>query len=116
MSTKEINEAQRLLDQQIADYRAESPEDWADIDRAQAALNRLIEQRRALPLDLADLCRRIHRANELHPEGPSLAALGEEFGEVCRALEESPERLAEELLDVAVVALRWHMQEVGRCR
>lgn len=57
---------------------------------------------------------RIHRAAELHPEGPSLEALVEEVGEVARAMQDSPERLAEELLDVAVVALRWHMQEVGR--
>lgn len=53
-------------------------------------------------------------AAELHPERPSLAALVEEVGEVARAMQDSPERLAEELLDVAVVALRWHMQEVRR--
>jgi hypothetical protein len=70
--------------------------------------------REPLRLNIADLCSRIHRAAELHPEGPSLAALVEEVGEVARAMQDDPARLAEELLDVAVVALRWHMQEVVR--
>lgn len=64
-------------------------------------------------LDIKALCDRIQRAAEIHPEGPSLAALVEEVGEVARAMQDSPDRMGEELLDVAVVALRWHM-EVGR--
>lgn len=42
-------------------------------------------------------------------DGEKVAVLGEEFGEVCRALleAEGPERLRAELIQVAAVAVAW---------
>lgn len=49
------------------------------------------------------------RARVKHPNGPEgMRSLASEVGEVATAeLRETPERVREELLDVAVVALRW---------
>jgi NTP pyrophosphatase (non-canonical NTP hydrolase) len=42
------------------------------------------------------------------PDYPGwLSTLGEEFGEVCRAIQEDQGRLRAELIDVAAVALMW---------
>jgi NTP pyrophosphatase (non-canonical NTP hydrolase) len=42
------------------------------------------------------------------PDYPGwLATLGEEYGEVCRALQEDQDRLRAELIDLAAVALMW---------
>jgi len=55
----------------------------------------------------------IDRARKLHPEGCNLTSLFEEVGEVARAVRrESPDRVRDELLDVAVVAMRLWMGEV----
>lgn len=57
--------------------------------------------------DLAVLGAAILRGRALHPEGPSLAALVSEVGEVATAmLRETPGRVVDECLDVAVVAMR----------
>ena len=39
--------------------------------------------------------------------------MGEEFGEVCSALQDEPGRVGEELLQVAAVAMRMYLREVG---
>jgi NTP pyrophosphatase (non-canonical NTP hydrolase) len=64
--------------------------------------------------ELAPLAEAIGRARAKHPKGPSpLRSLIEEVGEVASAMRrESPERVREELLDVAVVAVRLHAGEV----
>jgi hypothetical protein len=55
----------------------------------------------------------IDRARSLHPEGCNITSLFEEVGEVARALRrETHERVREELLDVAVVAMRLWMNEI----
>lgn len=53
--------------------------------------------------------RKLHLADDLDcPNYMRLAALGEEFGEVCRALHDGePEQLALELTQLAGVALAW---------
>lgn len=62
---------------------------------------------------LAPLLRALKAAREKHPGGPDgLRSLMEEVGEVANAIRrETPERVREELLDVAVVALRWYLGE-----
>lgn len=68
------------------------------------------ESRRRVPnIPLASA---LQRARQLHPEGASMNALVEEVGEVARARRrETHERVREELLDVAVVALRLYLGE-----
>lgn len=58
---------------------------------------------------VAALTAAISRAERLHPDGPDgMRALAEEVGEVASAIRrETPERVREELLDVAVIAIRW---------
>jgi hypothetical protein len=60
---------------------------------------------------LVALAAGIATARRKHPEGPDgMRCLAEEVGEVASALRrETPARVREELLDVAVVAIRWHM-------
>ena len=58
-------------------------------------------------------------AEEQAGDGVMLAVLGEEFGEVCRAMNDlwpnSPDKgqLLEELIQVAAVAIRWSERLVG---
>ncbi len=52
------------------------------------------------------------RQKELHgpnpiPTGKELQILVEEVGEVARAMQENPDRMYEELIQVAAVAIRW---------
>lgn len=75
-------------------------------------LARFLEQHPALEGYLTDLSWAIERARALHPEGASELALLEECGEVARAhRRETPARVREELLDVAVVAMRLYIGE-----
>jgi len=56
---------------------------------------------------LACLSHGVAIARGKHPKGPSLRSLMEEIGEVASAVRrESPDRVRDELLDVAVVAIR----------
>lgn len=41
------------------------------------------------------------------PDLDKLAAVGEEYGEVCRALQDEPDRLKDELFDLATAAVLW---------
>lgn len=75
-------------------------------------LARFLEANPELQPVLVDLAWAIERARALHPEGASELALLEECGEVARAhRRETPERVREELLDVAVVAMRLYIGE-----
>jgi NTP pyrophosphatase (non-canonical NTP hydrolase) len=57
---------------------------------------------------LKKLVHEIDRAKKIHPK-PTMMALVEEVGEVAKAAqEEGPDRLCEELLQVACVAIRLH--------
>jgi len=62
---------------------------------------------------LAKLTAAILRARANHPGGPDgIRSLAEEVGEVVNAMRrETPDRVREELLDVAVVAIRLYMGE-----
>lgn len=56
----------------------------------------------------ARLKERIAYAEEVHPEGPTILALMSEIGELsdCLVDDESPQRIIEEAIDVATVAMR----------
>ncbi len=57
---------------------------------------------------------RLAIGREKHPKGSALHHLVEEVGEVCRAMRrETPERVKDELLDVAVVAFRMYLGETA---
>ena len=63
---------------------------------------------------LSALSDALRAARAKHPSGANLAALVEEVGEVARAMRrESTERVREELMDVATVALRLWLGEVA---
>lgn len=75
-------------------------------------LARFIEKHPKSIEPLLDLAWALDRARGLHPEGASELALLEECGEVARAhRRETPDRVREELLDVAVVAMRLYLGE-----
>lgn len=78
-------------------------------ERAKAAERERDMLRSAAPAWVDTLAAAIARAERIHPDGPDgMRALSEEVGEVASALRrETPERVCEELLDVAVVAIRW---------
>ncbi len=72
----------------------------------QARCTQLKQETRDLPL-LGALTDRIATARMKHPKGPNLRSLMEEVGEVASAMRrETPERVRDELLDVATVAMR----------
>ncbi len=76
-------------------------------------LAKVLEHEPELMAALLDLVWGIDKARKTHPEGCSYFALGEETGEVGRALaREDPERLSDELLDVAIVAIRMRLGEI----
>lgn len=65
---------------------------------------------------LAPLGASILRARGLHPRGvDGIRSLAEEVGEVANAMRrETPERVREELIDVATVAMRWAIGDVAQ--
>lgn len=64
------------------------------------------------PDELAALRTALAKAREKHPEGSDLIAIASELGELANAIRnESPERVAQEAIDLAVTALRFAMGE-----
>ena len=49
-------------------------------------------------------------------DGVMLAVLVEEVGEVARALQDDPQQIQSELVQVAAVAIRWHTMIEARYR
>ena len=71
-----------------------------------------VERDRIPAPELAAITLRLAHARAKHPDGASFDALVEEVGEVARArLERQPDQEREELLDVAVVAMRLYLGE-----
>lgn len=72
-----------------------------------------LERRFILLQRLAPLATAIDVARAKHPGGPDgMRSLAEELGEVASAIRrESPERVREELLDLATVAMRLYLRE-----
>ncbi len=83
----------------------------ANLTSTQSRCTELLLANRAIP-DIAPLLEALTVGRAKHPEGANLTALAEEVGEVARAMRrETPERVREELLDVAVVAMRLYLGE-----
>jgi hypothetical protein len=80
---------------------------------AMVRLSRFIEAHPEIKAPLLDLAWAIDNARAKHPRGPDgIRSLAEEVGEVANAMRrETPDRVREELLDVAVVAMRLFMGE-----
>lgn len=76
-------------------------------------LARVLESEPELMALMLDVAWAIDKARAKHPEGASYFALGQEVGEVGRAMErEDPKRLQDELVDVAVVVMRMLLGEL----
>jgi len=85
----------------------------ANLTATQKRCTELLEELRNLR-ELKPLADRLHHARTKHPEGVWKHSLWEEFGEVGRALNrENQERVADELLDLATVAMRMRKGEVA---
>lgn len=121
---KPCNEAGNAQDKEQLDYGAQSPEWRAGYDEAEQVYHaKQYEMRRELrllraeqPADsrswVAAVDETMARAVAKHPAGPDgMRSLAEEVGEVASALRrEGRERVRAELIDVAVIALRWWEQ------
>lgn len=71
---------------------------------------------RPVPTELEALSRRMAKGRAKYPTGCTVLSLLDEAGEVAHAVnkKESDERVREELLDVAAVAMRLHAGEIDR--
>jgi len=75
-------------------------------------LAKVLEHEPELMTAMLDLAWGIDKARTKHPEGSTLRDLVSEVGEVATAMwRETPERVNEELLDVAIVAMRMRLGE-----
>jgi hypothetical protein len=112
------------LADRILELKVERDAYLENLTATQKRCTELLEENRALKLTppglpdayadaICGLVAGLVRAREKHPNGANMYALMEEVGEVCRALRrEGGDRVSEELMDVAVVAMRIWVGEV----
>jgi hypothetical protein len=117
----------------LADVIRERDAYLANLTATQARANELLAENRAwrrlaahlggvsglgeeIFAELLPLAERLIHARTKHPKGTDgWRSLNEELGEVAKAeRHETPERVADELLDVATVAMRWRAGEVAK--
>lgn len=99
------------LDKQVTQLQAASTK---QLNELREAKRDIVGLRTALDMQpLAPLLVNMMEARKKHPDGPDgLRSLMEEVGEVANAMRrETSERVREELLDVATVALRLYLGE-----
>lgn len=97
----------------ITEVAERFPDEVADIVNAYLSLAHEVRALRTLD-ELRPLAARIAKSRAKYPNGATIMALLDEAGEVARAVNkyEPADRVREELLDVACVAMRLYAGEV----
>lgn len=111
----ELEEHVVRLQRRVLGLRGQIKDLTDNVTSTQERCSQMFEERRVLTRGELDvLVPALAAARLKHPRGSKFADLAEEVGEVARAMRrEGLERVREELLDVAVVALRMHLGELS---
>lgn len=110
------NERARVAEQHLVAAAKDRDINYVNLTSVQALSTRQLEELRVWRRgELTPLAEAIAIARTKHPGGSDLTSLLSEAGEVARAMySETPERVREELIDVAVVAMRLYFGEIKK--